>query len=74
MDILEKLFNQVYIPYAVYDEIVNLGKGKAGWDKFSDYQFVIKKEVVNKMAVAFLQTQLGYGESEAIIFGQGDWC
>lgn len=69
-ELLKKLFLEVYISDAVYDEIVIKGKGEAGSDDTESAVkdgWILKKAVNDKVAVTALRTILGKGESEVII-------
>lgn len=68
--LLRELFSEVYIPYAVYDEVVIKGKGEAGSKETEDGikdGWIFKKEVDDDMAVSALTTILGKGEAEVIV-------
>lgn len=67
INLLQQLFGKVFVPFAVYNEVSIQGQGKAGWD-LPDY--IEMRQVENKMASEFLQAQLDYGESEAIVLAK----
>lgn len=68
--LLRELFSEVYIPYAVYDEVVIKGEGEAGSKETEDGikdGWILKKAVNDDMAVSALTTILGKGEAEVIV-------
>lgn len=65
--LLQELFENVFIPDAVYKEVVVQGQGRAGWNL---PEYIKTKCVKNKMASNFLQAQLDDGESEAIVLAK----
>jgi predicted nucleic acid-binding protein len=68
--ILKELFSEVYIPYAVYDEVVIKGGGEAGSKETEDGVkdgWILKKAVNDDVGVSALTTILGKGEAEVII-------
>ena len=64
--LLRDLFSEVTIPSAVYEEVVNAGKGRAGGPEVEKAQWVIHHQVKNKDLVAFLRISLDAGEAETI--------
>ena len=64
-NLLEDLFDQIFIPNAVFEEITTLEK------PYSDILYKFSKNrikiVKNKIALSILSHELGLGESEAII-------
>ncbi len=68
--LLKELFSEVYIPDAVYNEIVIKGKGEAGSEETESAVkdgWILKKSVNDELAVNALTTILGKGEAEVII-------
>lgn len=69
-ELLNELFSEVYIPHAVYDEVVVKGKGETGCKETESALkdgWLLKKPVNDEVAVNALTTLLGKGESEVII-------
>ncbi|MEO8230941.1 MAG: DUF3368 domain-containing protein [Ignavibacteriota bacterium] len=66
LDILHTLFGDIFIPTAVYTEVVVNGKEKAGVEDVRNAKWIKVENVKNKLAVKALQINLGAGESEAI--------
>ena len=69
IDLLEKLFGQVLIPQAVFEELTADERFKFEADQISRKQFIIVKAVHNLESVSILKraTGLDQGESEAIV-------
>ena len=78
--LLKELFLEVYIPDAVYDEVVIKGKGEAGSEGTESAViegWIIRKSVNDEIAVDALTTMLGKGEAEVIILSKElelDWA
>ena len=69
-ELLKELFSEVYIPHAVYDEVVAKGRGEAGSEETESAVkdgWILKRLVSDKIAVGALSTFLGKGESEVIV-------
>jgi len=66
--LLRKLFGKLYIPKAVYDEVVLMGAGRAGASETEQAvgDWIEVQEVKDLVMVKSLLTKLGKGESEAI--------
>lgn len=60
MDILTNVFDEVYVPSKVYDEVM-MEK-----DTILEKTFFVKKEIRDKELYKLLRKNLGAGESEAI--------
>jgi len=69
LHLLKKLFDLVYIPKSVYNELVNNDNYPSEAKMITDCDFIIMEEVENKKSVSILHnfTGLDAGESEAII-------
>lgn len=68
--IFQELFGKIYIPTAVYDEIVTVGKGRAGSNELESAVWITCCSVNNLSLVNFLNTSLDAGEAEAIALSQ----
>jgi len=66
LEVLHALFENIFIPKAVYVEVVVQGKGRAGSEEIKNAKWIKVETVKNKLAVKALQINLGEGESEAI--------
>lgn len=67
---LSELFGEILLPKAVYDEVVNAGKGRSGTHEIAEADWIVVREVEDKSKVDYLLTQLDIGEAEAIILAQ----
>lgn len=69
LDLLEKLFGQVLIPKAVFDELTVDERYKFEADQIRRKEFIIVKAVQNSESASLLKraTGLDKGESEAIV-------
>jgi len=65
LDILPKLFDEIYVPDAVFQEVVKTDKpfGK----ELGVFLSGRTKNVINQMAVKILSADIGAGEAEAIV-------
>jgi len=66
-DLLQSLYNQLYIPPAVWDEVVASGRGRPGAVELSAVSWIHIVEVRDTTAVQLLRERLDAGESEAIV-------
>lgn len=66
--LLRELFGKLYIPQAVYDEVVVIGAGRAGANETGQAvgDWIEVQKVKDLVMVKSLLTKLGKGESEAI--------
>jgi hypothetical protein len=65
LDLPEKLFDQLFVPLAVFEEVTRVDKPFAkDLEAFLDGRI---KHVKNKMAVEMLSENIGAGEAEAIV-------
>jgi predicted nucleic acid-binding protein len=67
LKLLEQLFSHVFIPQAVYKEVVIRGEGRPGSKEVSSAAWIKVQNISDKLAVDALRLQLGLGESEAIV-------
>ena len=68
--LLREVFAEIYIPGAVYEEVVVKGRGEAGSAETESAVkdgWISKKGVSDEIAVDALTTNLGKGEAEVII-------
>lgn len=65
-DLLRELFNEINIPLAVYDEVANAGKGRAGVYEVENADWILNHQVTNSDLVTFLRISLDAGEAETI--------
>jgi len=65
LDIVDQIFDEVYIPTAVYDEITR--KNKPHSKELKKFATNRVKKIQNALAVQLLQRELDIGEAEAIV-------
>lgn len=67
-ELLRELFGKLYIPQAVYNEVVVVGTGRAGANETGQAvgDWIEVQEVKDLVMVKSLLTKLGKGEAEAI--------
>ncbi len=72
LELLNKLFQKIIIPKAVYQEVVDEGDGKPGAVevKKAVNKWIEVKEVKNLDEVKALRALLDYGETEVIVLAQ----
>ncbi len=69
LDIIEKLYREIIVPEAVFDELITKGRDKdktATINKMIDKNIVIVQKVKNRELIRALRKDLDYGESEVI--------
>jgi len=66
LDLLRKLYGELLIPEAVWQETVIAGAGEPGADQIRDAPWIKVLEVANRALVAALRQDLDAGEAEAI--------
>lgn len=67
LELLEKVIEELWIPEAVYKEIVVKGKGRPGSDKVRQGKWLKSKKIGNKDRSGLFPHDLGMAEVEAII-------
>jgi predicted nucleic acid-binding protein len=67
LDLLHSLYNEILIPQAVYQEVVQTGKGREGAAAVEAAPWITVQTVQDSVAVELLRDQLDRGESEAIV-------
>ncbi|MBM4322830.1 MAG: DUF3368 domain-containing protein [Deltaproteobacteria bacterium] len=67
LELLEKAIGELWIPEAVYKEIVVKGKGRPGSDKVRQAKWLKSKKIGNKGRSGLFPHDLGLGEIEAIM-------
>lgn len=67
MDILRRLFGQVVVLNAVYEELVTRGAGRPGDAEVRRSSWIQRREVKNPKGVEEFSTSLHRGEREAIV-------
>ncbi len=64
--LIETIYNNIYIPSAVYDEIVTKSADRPGSKVIEEAAWIKVVSVENRIAVHILQERLDLGESEAV--------
>lgn len=76
LQILRKVFKEIYIPQAVWNEVVTEGRGRPAADNVRNSDWIIVKESKNKEFISALNESLDKGEAEAVALTlelQGDF-
>lgn len=69
LNLLQKVVNELWIPKAVYEEIVIKGTGRSGASEVQQEKW-IKRRIADKTKLNLLPLELGLGEREAIILAE----
>ncbi|MBW4591963.1 MAG: DUF3368 domain-containing protein [Brasilonema angustatum HA4187-MV1] len=67
LKLLQQLYNNIIIPQAVYDEMVNLDYAVPGAIKVQSLSWIQHQQVINLTLVTTLLAELDQGEAEAIV-------
>ena len=70
LNLLRDLAEDIYIPEAVYNEVVKSGGGRPGSLEIAKARWISRHQVRDREAVARLRAQLGQGEAEAIVLAR----
>ncbi len=70
LDLLRKLYGNIYIPWAVYQEVVVRGKKRPGVEEIDRAKWIKKIKVKDRAAVNLHVSELGQGESEVLLLGK----
>jgi len=70
LDLLRELTEKVYIPEAVYDEVVRSGQGRPGSLEVAQAAWISRGQVQDQAATARLRAHVGRGEAEAIVLAR----
>jgi predicted nucleic acid-binding protein len=76
LDLLKQIYEEVYIPEAVYTEVVSRGKGKPGVREIANALWIKKEPVKERRTVDLLIAEMGYGEAEVLVLSKelnADW-
>lgn len=65
-NLLKDLYGEIFIPTAVWDEVIIKGKGRPGAEEVKNAKWVKKELVANMSFVEVLTLNLDKGEAEAI--------
>lgn len=67
LSLLKKLFNEIYIPDAVKQELLSGGRDSFGVKEIKTEKWLKTKKIKNKLAKEYLLTEIDDGEAEVII-------
>ena len=67
LELLHTLYDEISIPQAVYDEVVQAGEDRQGATAVAEAAWINVQTVQDIIAVNLLRDQLDQGESEAIV-------
>ena len=65
--LLRQLFDEIWIPKAVWTEVVERGRGRPGAVEVANAQWIHRRAVHDRHLADALQMDLGPGESEALV-------
>ncbi|MBK7894738.1 MAG: DUF3368 domain-containing protein [Anaerolineaceae bacterium] len=66
LELLQKLYDEIHVPTAVWHEVVEKGRGKPGAANIEKAPWITVRNVSNQEFVKALRQDLDAGESEAI--------
>ena len=70
IDILKKLFREVFIPEAVKREVLTGGEDNFGFREITSTKWIKTKKIKNKLAKKYLLTDIDDGEAEVIVLAE----
>lgn len=70
INILNDLFQEVFIPDAVKREVLSGGKDSSGFKEIKSKEWIKTKKIKNKLAKEYLLTDLDDGEAEVIVLAE----
>lgn len=70
INLLKEIFKKVYIPDAVFSEVVIRGKGKPGVKEVANATWIHKKTVKDQQTADMLSAEIGRGEAEVLMLGR----
>jgi len=76
LNLLKKLYKNIYIPWGVYEEVVVRGGKRPGVEEIDQAEWIRKIKVKDRTAVNLLVSEFGQGESEVLVLGKelkADW-
>jgi predicted nucleic acid-binding protein len=69
-DLLHKLYAKVFVPKAVYEEILAGGESNPGFKEVQAAKWIKVEQISDERAKGFLLLELNEGESESIILAE----
>jgi len=76
LDLLKKLYKDIYIPWGVYEEVVVKGGKRPGAKEIDQAEWIRRIRIKDQTAVNLLVSEFGQGESEVLVLGnelKADW-
>lgn len=70
LSLLQELYGRIFVPVAVWNELVIDGQGRAGADHVASSDWIVSCRASNREMVAILEATLDPGESEAIALAE----
>ncbi len=70
LHLLKAVFGEVFIPEAVYVEVVERGAGLPGAEEVRNADFIRVVKVENQLAISLLRGNLDPGEAEVIVLAK----
>ena len=70
LELLREVFGTLFLPDAVWREVVESGVGRAGADAVLHAGWIERRSVADAALVAVLRRDLGAGEAEAIVLAR----
>lgn len=70
IELLKNMYEKIYIPYGVYEEVCIEGSSKVGANLIEKNSFIIINKIQNEEAKRFFKTSLHKGEVEVMILAE----
>jgi len=70
LELLENIFGEIFVPNAVFVEVVDRGKGRPGTKEVQDARWIRKRSVKDNRTVEMLVAEMGRGEAEVLVLGK----
>lgn len=70
IELLKDIYDKIYIPYGVYEEVCIEGNSKVGANLIEKNNFILINKIQNEEAKRFFKTSLHKGEVEVMILAE----
>jgi len=70
VDLLKQIFTDVYIPEAVFNEVVSRGIERPGTKEIDNADWIKTVGVKDKRTIQILIAEIGRGEAETLVLGK----
>lgn len=70
IELLKQIFREVFIPDAVFNEVVTSGKGRPGVKEIANAKWIKREPIKDQRTVEILIAELGQGEAEVLVLGK----